>query len=305
MELLEKLCGIHAPSGEEFRLKDFLLEYIEKEKPNWQVCPEIIHGNDYMDSLILVFGKPETVAYCHMDSVGFHTRYDNELVKIGGPAIENGYILKGEDSKGCIECELQIDKDNPHKLSYKYSRHIDRGTSLVFKPDFRNDQFFVQSPFLDNRLGIYAMLEVAKTIKNGAIAFSCWEEHGGGSVGFITKFLWEKYNIRQALIADITWITPGIKPGLGVVVSLRDQNIPRRSFVNRITDIADMHQVKYQLEVESSGSSDGGEIQKSPYPVDWCFIGAAEENVHSPYERVHKNDIGSMIELYEILFQYL
>ena len=34
------------------------------------------------------------------------------------------------------------------------------------------------------------------------------------------------------------------------------------------------------------------------YPWDWCFIGAAEENVHSPDEKVHKKDVEGMIALY-------
>ena len=44
---------------------------------------------------------------------------------------------------------------------------------------------------------------------------------------------------------------------------------------------------------------------KSPFPVDWCFIGAAEQNVHSPKEKVHKDDIKSMVEIYEMLMKEL
>lgn len=86
---------------------------------------------------------------------------------------------------------------------------------------------------------------------------------------------------------------------------MRDSLIPRRSFVNRIIDIAKKNKCLYQLEVEGSGGSDGKELQMAAAPWDWCFIGAAEEHVHSPDEKVHKKDIAGMIALYEVLMKAL
>jgi putative aminopeptidase FrvX len=40
-------------------------------------------------------------------------------------------------------------------------------------------------------------------------------------------------------------------------------------------------------------------------PIDWCFIGAPEDHVHTNKETVYKSDIYSMIELYSILFKNL
>jgi di/tripeptidase len=53
------------------------------------------------------------------------------------------------------------------------------------------------------------------------------------------------------------------------------------------------------------GSSDGRELQTSPYPFDWCFVGAPQQNPHSPDEKVHKHDIKTMISLYETLMKEL
>ena len=124
---------------------------------------------------------------------------------------------------------------------------------------------YVTSCYLDNRLGVWNALEVAKTLKNGIIVFSSWEEHGGGSVGYLGKFIYEKFNVKQALISDITWITEGVRHGDGCVISIRDRGIPRRSFVNKIINIAQNNNLKFQLEVESSGGSDGNELQNSPF----------------------------------------
>ena len=158
---------------------------------------------------------------------------------------------------------------------------------------------------MDNRLGVWNALQVAKSLKDGIIVFSTWEEHGGGSVGYLGRFIQEKFNVYQALISDITWVTDGIKHGKGCVISLRDSGIPRKSYTNKIISIVKKYKVPYQLEVESSGGSDGNALQKSDYVWDWCFIGAAEKNVHSPNEIVHKKDIKSMTEIYKLLMKEL
>lgn len=303
MKLLQQLCKVQAPSGNEIHMKEFLLSYIKKEMKKWKVKPEVFHGDEFQDCIILKFGKPSTAIFAHMDSIGFTVRYFNQLLPIGSPDAEMGTKLVGEDSLGAIECELEYDKDN-HAF-YKFGRVIDRGTSLTYKVNFRDTKSYVQSAYLDNRLGVYAALKVAENLKDGVIAFSCWEEHGGGSVPYLIKFISEKWNVKQALVSDITWVSDGVEPGKGVAISMRDKNLPRRSYVDRIITIARKRKVDFQLEVEGMGSSDGRELQTSSYPIDWCFVGAPENYPHTPDEKVHKHDIDTMIELYGWLMKDL
>ncbi|MCC9168858.1 M20/M25/M40 family metallo-hydrolase [Pontibacter harenae] len=304
MKLLERLCKIHAPSGNEKKLSDFLLNYIEEHKVQWKVQPTVVSGSEFQDCILLIFGKPKTAVFAHIDSIGFTVRYGKQLVRIGGPDMETGYKLVGEDSQGSIECTLKYDEDE-HELSYEFEREIERGTELVFKCDFRETEETVQSCYLDNRLGVWSALQVAETLENGIIAFSCWEEHGGGSVAYLAKYIYEQYGVRQGLISDITWVTEGVQAGKGVAISLRDSLIPRRAYVQRIIEIAKASGIPYQLEVEGSGGSDAKELQHNAYPWDWCFVGAPEDNVHSPNEIVHKKDIESMVALYRVLMEKL
>ncbi|MBL7865376.1 MAG: aminopeptidase [Cyclobacteriaceae bacterium] len=301
--LLKTLCAIPGTSGNEAPVKDFILRYIKKEQKGWKVKPEIFHGDDFQDSLVLKFGKPRTAVFAHMDTIGFTVRYFNQLVPIGGPDAEAGARLVGRDSKGEILCELDYDKEQ-HAL-YKFGRVIDRGTALSYQVNFKDKKDSIESAYLDDRLGIYVALQLAATLTDGIIIFSCWEEHGGGGVPFLAKFIYEKWNVRQALISDITWVSDGVDHGKGVVISLRDRNIPRRQFVDRVIAVADKHSIDYQLEVEGTGSSDGGELQRSPYPFDWCFVGAPHQHPHTPHETVFKNDIVSMINLYRKLMKEL
>ena len=303
MQLLKTLCGIHAPSGNESAMTAFILNYIRENQSSWTVKPEIYYGDDFQNCVVLIFGKPRTSVYAHIDSIGFTVRYENKLVKIGSPKAENGYLLKGFNNGELFKYMLEVNKEK--NLSINAPVKIERGTDLTYNDNWREDKNNVQCCYMDNRLGVWNALRLCETLKDGAIIFSCWEEHGGGSIPYLTKFLYEKYKIRQALISDITWVTEGVFPGKGVVVSLRDTGIPSKKFTDRIKKIATESGIPVQYEVEDSGGSDGTEIQKQPYPIDWCFIGAPEENVHSPDEKVHKDDIASMLGLYKFLMEAL
>ena len=303
MKLLEQLCNIHAPSGNEVAMHDFIVDYVEQHAGSWKQKPEVIHGEQFQDCVLLKFGKPRTAVFAHMDSIGFTVRYQNQLVTIGGPEVENGVVLRGKDSLGPIECKLVVDEKN--QMFYNFGRAIDTGTELVFKCDFKETRDYVQSCYLDNRLGVYNALKVCESLENGFVIFSCWEEHGGGSVPYLARYIYEEHGVKQALVSDITWVTDGVRHGNGVAISMRDRNIPRQKFVRRIIDLANKSGIPFQLEVEGAGSSDGRELQVSPYPFDWCFIGAPESNVHSHKEKVSKKDIESMIAMYKHLMAEL
>lgn len=303
MDLLRQLCEIPGPSGHERPVRDFLIAYIRKEGKKWKHKPVLIAGEELQDCLIVKFGKPRTAIFAHMDTVGFSVRYYNQLLSIGSPDAEMGTQLVGVDRQGPIVCALEYDKDQ-HAF-YKFGRPIERGTTLTYQVQFTHDRHFIQSAYLDNRLGIYNALKVAETLKDGVLIFSCWEEHGGGAVPYLADYVFKKWGVRQALISDITWVSDGVALGEGVVISLRDRHVPRKVFIDRIRALALRSKIKHQLEVEGMGSSDGGELQRGPLPFDWCFIGAPEQNPHTPHERVHKKDVATMIALYQYLMQEL
>ncbi len=304
MNLLRDLCAVRSVSGDELPIRNFLIEYINNESSNWKQKPELLYGDGLQDCLGLVFGKPRTAIFAHIDTIGYTVGYNRDLIKVGGPATKEGFRLWGNDSKGEIDCKIIIHPESNQPF-HDFHREIERGTLLSFYPDFRETKSFVQSCYMDNRLGIYNALRVAETLQDGLIIFSCYEEHGGGTAGFLANLMVTKYNVYQALISDITWVTDGVEHGKGTAISMRDSGIPRKVFLNKIIALAQESNIPFQLEVESAGGSDGSELQKSPYPIDWCFIGAPENFVHTPNEKVHKDDIESMIKLYQFLMEKL
>lgn len=305
MELLKKLCAVHAPSGEEFRLTEFILLHIVKNQKRWKVQPEILFGDGFHDNLILVFGKkPRTAIFAHADSTGFTAGYEKKLHPIGGVSGSNGDVLTGKDAHGEIECVLWAESPD-NRYQYAYHRKIELGTSLCYKADFQNDGKYISSPYLDNRMGVRAALKIAETLENGIIVFSTYEEHKGGGAQIAAKFIFDNFLIRRSLILDVTYCSEGIKFGKGAVISLRDSGIPRKRYLDRIRALAEESGARFQYEVEAYGASDGTAIQASPYPINWCFIGIPAEGVHSSNERADISDYEETVKLYRYLMQKL
>lgn len=307
LSFLEKLIAVPGASSDESNVKTFLIDYIQEEMKNWKRQPELIDSPDTQDTFALIFGQPRTAIYAHIDTIGFSVGYERDLIKIGGPRTIDGIQLVGSDSKGYVEAELMVidEEDGSQHIEYVCERKVDRGTILTFKPHFRETADTIQSPYLDNRLGVWVALEVARTMENGAIVFSSYEEHGGNSVGYWANYLKNTFGTRQSLISDITWVTHGVVHNGGVAISMRDSGLPRRVYLNRIIELARESGIPFQLEVESAGGSDGTMIQKSSSLIDWCFIGAPEDHVHTPDELVYKSDVQAMIALYSYLVEHL
>lgn len=308
MALLKQLTSISGPSGNETQIKNFIKSYVRENAHNWAQEPIIHQGDHLQDCLILAFGKPRTAIFAHMDSVGYMAGHEGRLEAIGKPRADDGTPLVGKDQKGDVTVTLRTqepDNDLPSGLYYEGDRSVPPGTVLTYEPNYQEIDDYIQSPYIDNRAGVYTALKVAETLTDGLICFSCWEEHGGGSVGYLARYIYEHYGVKQALIADITWITSDIHHGHGPAISLKDRGVPRQAYVQKVLSLASQSGLTYQLEIEGDGGSDGLELQRAPYPFDWCFVGAGETNVHRPNETIHMNDLDNMVALYQYLMKQL
>ena len=300
---LKELCSIHGPSGSEWRIKKILLNYIQKNCSTWAVKPVVL-SEGIKDNLILVFGKPRTVIFCHYDTTGFTVRYNNRIIPIGSPAYDENTILRSVTAEHSGKT-YRIRKEEEQDYSLISKTITEAGTTLSFDCKFIENKTRFTGPYIDNRAGVWVSLKLAETLRNGMIVFTAYEEHGGGSVEFLAPYIYNKYHIQQALICDMTWESECVKQGKGMVVSLRDKYIPRETYLRQITGILNKNNVLFQKEVEGSGASDGGYLQKSAVPFDWCFCGAAVTGMHSSAESVHLKDLESLQKALLILMENL
>jgi len=301
-DFLKELLLIPSVSGDESEVALSLLNCINQRKSKWKAVPEIFHGDKFHDCILLRFGTPRTAVFAHVDTIGFMVRYANQLIPVGGPELIPGTRLVGRDSYGEISCNLVVEGE---ALFHDFPRKIDRGTRLSFAQEIRIYSEFIQAAYLDNRLGVFSALQLCETLEDGWVVFTTYEEHGGGSMPFLLQFIQATAPVKQALISDITWITDGVHHHEGVVISIRDKFIPRKKFIDRIIQLVQQSGIPFQLEVEAYGGSDGREVQFSPFAMDWCFIGAAEDQVHSPDEKVSLRDLESMVQVYQYLLKEL
>ena len=301
-KLLKDLNSISGVSGDEEKILDFIQEYVHNNQHNWVQKPQIIRNKHTQDAIVLVFGKPTTAVFAHVDTVGFTAGYGADLIKVGSPAIKKSDVLVGEDTNGKFKCKVTKVEG---QWQYLLDREIERGTPLSYKPHFKETKDFIEGNYMDNRLGVFVALQLAETLQNGIIAFTTYEEVGGGNAEVLANYIYTNFSVCQSLICDITWVTNGVHHHNGVVISARDSGLPRRKYLKKIIDLAQKSGIPYQVEVESAGGSDGNAIQRSIVPMDWCFIGAPEYGVHSYTETVSKADVATMILLYRFLMQNL
>ena len=90
---------------------------------------------------------------------------------------------------------------------------------------------------------------------------------------------------KADLVSEFVNITKKIRTDILEINNDRYSEISQ-TVDNKIVDLAKKSGIKYQLEVESAGGSDGTMLQKTDLPFDWLFIGAPEDFVHTPDEKV-------------------
>jgi putative aminopeptidase FrvX len=304
LDLLSQLTRIQATCGQEEELNEFILNYLHTHQHRFAAKPHIFTGFGLMNAIVLVFGKPNVAVFAHMDSVGYTVRYDNKLIPIGSPVSKHETPLKGKCNGKWVSMKLVADPME-ELLCVDYQQPIEPGTVLTFDSPFTFTESHITSCYLDNRIGVYLALKLAETTENGIIAFTCCEEHGGGSVPKVARFINMNYGVSQALVADVTWASEAVFVGNGPVVSLRDYRIPRKSYTDRIRKILESKSISYQVEVEGEGSSDGAELQSSVYGFDWCFVGLPVNNMHSANETAAISDLLALQTVYRALINEL
>lgn len=287
---IEKLCSIHAPSGFESLIIDFLFDWFSMYIPNAKV-DRTIHN-----TLLIYKGKPNVAFIAHADSVGFILQYQKKLLALGSPIIYEKTKLRTCDN---ILVEIQSDEDDNYFLSGDYE--LERGTTFTFIPNFKLNENTLQSPYLDDRVGIALLMQLAIESDNICIVISSNEESCGGSIEKASKILYENYQISKTIIIDTTFHTDGIRTGDGVVLSLKDKYIPPQKWVGFIKSVLIKYNIPFQLEVENFGTSDGAYFHRSPYPIEWCFLGIACLNNHSEYEMISIKDMNYLYEAISII----
>ena len=284
-DLLWELLALDSPSGDESPLADWLEHWAARALPDARV-------ERFGDTVLLQRGaKPSVAVFAHTDTTGWTLGYNSQLIPIGDPNGKIGDQVRpaGRPDNGNT---LRRDTDGVWKLKGKTDSPP--GSCWVYADPAAQKSGEIQGPYLDNRCGVWAALTALQHCAEICAAFTTGEEESGGGAMVSARHLYETHGITLALIADLTWHTKHVKCGLGAAISLRDRSLPRRHYLSRVLTLAERSGRPFQREIESSGGSDGGAIERSGVPLDWVFVGAPEKAPHTAKERVRIADLQSM-----------
>lgn len=318
MELLKKLTGTYSPSGNEGLIREVITEEIR------EYADEITTDN--MGNLIVRKkgnGKKILLA-AHMDEIGLLVNFIDEkgflrFAPVGGVmpycalyqtvVFENG--VEGTvayEEKEDLKKDFSINKmyiDIGASSDREAMERVSIGDSAVFKGDLRITGDMVTSKALDNRIGVYILIEVLKKIKSPEndlyFVFTTQEELGLRGARAAANAICP--DVGLAVDVTDTGDTPNCNPmavklGDGPCIKFMDNSIITHKEVNdALKASAQNTQTPVQYEVLKFGGTDAGAIHTSGIGVKTGAVSVPTRYIHTPRETVNMTDVEGAINI--------
>lgn len=334
MELLKRLCEAPGISGYENEVTAIIKEELEP------LCDKV--EIDRLGNVIALKKATEkgknterkkVMLAAHMDQIGFLVKSIDQhgfirFACLGGfdpkTLVAQRVIIHGQKkiigvigSKPIHVLEEAEKKKAPEMkdffidvgLEKKEVEHlIQPGDVITFDRDFvqMNDKV-VTSLALDNRVGVYVLIEAIRRVKNHEVdiyAVATSQEEVGLR-GATTSSYDIKPDIGIALDVTIAMDTPGIKEeekgcalGAGTAITVLNSSvIAHRGLYQFLRKLAEENNIDYQMDVMERGGTDAGSIQKSRSGVITGGLSIPSRYIHSVVEMCHLDDVEATIKL--------
>jgi endoglucanase len=330
MELLKKLCEAHGVPGREEVVRELVMSELRG------ICDEI--RTDALGNVIALkkgSGRgPKVMLAAHMDEIGFLVSHIDEksgflrIDPVGGfdPRVlmaqrvvvhtESGdligiigskppHILTEEERKKPLELkDLFIDLGLP---ADEVKKRVSIGDFITLQQDFTEVGNLVSCKALDDRVGVYVMIEAVKKAKKHVCdiyAVATTQEEVGVRGARVSSFNIAP-DVGVALDVTVASDVPGVgehehvtKLGAGVAIKIKDSlSISNPKLVRTMRQIAEQKKTKYQLEILPRGGTDAGAIQMTREGVAAITLSIPTRYLHSVVEAAHKDDIQAAIDL--------
>ncbi|MBU1681423.1 M28 family peptidase [Candidatus Micrarchaeota archaeon] len=206
------------------------------------------------------------------------------------PTLENLFIDTGLTKKELLKKGVNIGS----YVSFAQCDYCTLGSSNI-----------VLGKAVDNRVGCYMLLELAKLLKNSKediyYVFTVQEEIGlyGAKIS--------AYQISPdwAIVIDVTDANKKtVKVGNGPYITIKDADmLGNRCINNWLKDIAKKNRINLQYSVSDVGTTDAQSIAFSKEGIPTSVVGVAVRNLHTSFGIVDMTDIKDAIKLLEILLK--
>lgn len=318
MELLKKLTQTPSPSGNEKGICEIIKKEVER-------CVDEVYEDALGNLVVHIKGAGKRVMLCaHADEIGVMVTFvdDNGFLRfapVGGidkycclyqrVRFSNGIVgVVGyeealEDMKDLKISNMYIDigaknKEEAEKL-------VSIGDMAIFEGDLETAGDHVISKALDNKIGVYILIDVIKHVKNSPydlyFVFSSQEEvglRGAKGAGFDIA-----PHIALAVDVTDTGDTPNckkmaVKLGGGACIKVMDRSvICNKQIRDELTKISEEKDIKVQYEILDCGGTDAGAMQLVRGGALTGAVSVPTRYIHTPCEMVNINDVNECIRL--------
>lgn len=317
--MLKDLCLLNGASGDEYRVRDFIIDRIKDE------CE---YSVDALGSII-AFKKGKNVPSkkimlsAHMDEVGFiitHITEDGYLKfhPVGGidPRVVIDRVVQTGDTKGVIGAKAvhllsDEEKKNAPDFSKLYidigaksraeaEKYVTLGDFAYFSSEYSEfGNGFIKSKALDDRIGCMLMIELIKSELESDTYFCFNVQEEVGLRGAMCSSYQIQSDISVVLeattAADLCGVSEGERCcvlGNGPVVSFMDgRTVYDKSLYNLAFETAKENHIKIQTKTAVAGGNDAGAIQTSGKGSRVIAVSLPCRYIHSGAGVVKKSDI--------------
>ncbi len=328
MKLLKKLSELPGVSGREDKIRTLIRDELEKAADRIKVDKSgnvIAHKEGT--------GEKKLMLCAHMDEIGFLVKHIDEngfirLREVGGfdprvlPArrvtvhgsekingitgIKPLHIMSDEEKKKEIKIK-NLFVDTGRQVE-EVKNKVSLGDMVTYQTDFKplgEDTF--SGKCLDDRLGVYTMMEVFKNIESPEVdlyAVASVQEEVGLRGAKVSSFGIEP-DIGLALDVTVANDIPGgggqdqvTEIGEGAAIKIMDSvTISNHKLVTFLRELAEENEINHQMEILPGGGTDAGAIERSRSGIPVGGVSTPIRYAHSGLELAKKADMEASIEL--------
>lgn len=236
--------------------------------------------------------------------VAVHTRNDGAMVGTLMPGVKPIHLMTPGDKKDLELTDFFVDLGMQSEL---VKAKVQIGDMVTMRREFEEIGDMVISKGLDDRLGVYVMLEAVKAAGkvNAELYPIATVQEEVGLRGAITAAFGVQPDICIAIDTTIAADIPGMpadsavtKLGAGAAIKMFDSSqLPNRKLVSHLQEIAEQQGIPYQLEILPRGGTDAGAFQRANDGVVTCTISIPSRYVHTVNEMCAKSDIQAAVDL--------
>lgn len=316
-DLLKKLLETFGPSGNEETIREVIREEVKDYVDEIKV--------DALGNLIAIKkgkGKKIMVA-SHMDEIGIMVSSIDEngflrFTNIGGVSPFTSLyqrVFFANGTLGVVGME-KLDEMKDLTLSKMFidiganskeeaMKKINIGDVACFYTPFVQNDDYIMSKALDDRIGCYVSIEALKALKDcpNEVYFVFTVQEEVGLRGAKTAAYGIDPDMGIALDVTGTGDTPKcrtmeVKMGKGAAIKVKDNSVLAHPQVkNLMIETAKENNIAYQLEILEFGGTDSGAIHLTRSGVPSGVISLPCRYVHSPSEMVSVKDVEGAVEL--------